>query len=156
MPETGGIIIFNKTIDLKFFAAQLKVMLKSGLNLNCALILISRQTKNEKEKEIYSEALQNIESGLSLAESLERTEAFTELFTAVVRAGEESGSLVEVLGSLEKYFSSREELKKDIKKAAFYPLTVIAAVFAAAAFIFKFILPVFVELFTEFSGELPL
>ncbi|MFW6229933.1 MAG: type II secretion system F family protein [Halanaerobium sp.] len=156
MPETGGIIIFNKTIDLKFFAAQLKVMLKSGLNLNRALILISRQTKNEKEKEIYSEALQNIESGLSLAESLERTEAFTELFTAVVRAGEESGSLVEVLGSLEKYFSSREELKKDIKKAAFYPLTVIAAVFAAAAFIFKFILPVFVELFAEFSGELPL
>mgnify|MGYP006278951923 FL=1 len=132
------------------------MMLKSGLNLNRSLLIISRQTKNQKEKEIYSNLLKNIESGLSLAEALKKEEAFTELFSSVIEAGEECGSLVEVLGSLEKYYKSREELKKEIKKASFYPLTVIAAVFLAAAFIFKFILPVFIDLFSDFSGELPL
>jgi type IV pilus assembly protein PilC len=131
-------------------------MLDSGLNLNRSLMIISSQTKAEQDKKIYSNLLKNIESGLSLAEALEEEEVFTDLFIAVLRAGEESGSLVEVLKSLEKYYSSREELKKDIKKAAFYPLTVIITVFIAAVFIFKFILPVFIDLFTEFEGELPL
>jgi len=119
-------------------------------------MIISRQTNNRQQVEIYNELLKNIESGLSLAEAMEEDEVFPDLFTAVVKAGEKSGSLVEVLKSLENYYSSREKLKKDIKKAAFYPLTVITAVFIAAAFIFKFILPVFIDLFAEFSGELPL
>ncbi|PUU90699.1 MAG: type II secretion system F domain-containing protein [Halanaerobium sp.] len=131
-------------------------MLESGLNLNRALMIISRQTNNNQQVEIYNELLKNIESGLSLAEAMEEDEVFTDLFKAVVKAGEKSGSLVEVLKSLENYYSSREKLKKDIKKAAFYPLTVITAVFIAAAFIFKFILPVFIDLFAEFSGDLPL
>ncbi|WP_279512700.1 type II secretion system F family protein [Halanaerobium saccharolyticum] len=134
----------------------MRVMLESGLNLNRALMIISRQTNNNQQVEIYNELLKNIESGLSLAEAMEEDEVFTDLFKAVVKAGEKSGSLVEVLKSLENYYSSREKLKKDIKKAAFYPLTVITAVFIAAAFIFKFILPVFIDLFAEFSGDLPL
>ena len=152
----GVINIFKKTFDLKFFASQLRVMLKSGLNLNRSIMLISRQTRNQEDQKIYSEILKNIESGLTLAESLKQEEVFTELFIAVIQAGEKSGSLVEVLDSLEKYYSSKEDLKKEIKKACFYPLTVIITVFLAAAFIFKYILPVFIDLFAEFNGELPL
>ncbi|PTX17019.1 type IV pilus assembly protein PilC [Halanaerobium congolense] len=152
-----GLIIFKKKeFDLKFFASQLKIMLKSGLNLNRSLMIISKQTKDESEADIYNEILKNIESGLSLAEALKEELVFTDLFTAVVQAGEESGSLVPVLASLENYYSSRDDLKKEIKQASFYPLTVIITVFLAAAFIFRFILPVFVDLFAEFSGELPL
>ncbi|TDO92272.1 type IV pilus assembly protein PilC/MSHA biogenesis protein MshG [Halanaerobium saccharolyticum] len=131
-------------------------MLKSGLNLNRSLIIISRQTRNREEKEIYSGLLKNIESGLSLAEALKEEDVFTDLFTAVVKAGEESGTLVEVLASLEIYYGSKEDIKKEIKKASFYPLTVISTIFLAAAFIFKFTLPVFIDLFAEFNGELPL
>lgn len=149
-------IFNNKTFNLKFFSAQLQVMLKSGLNLKQSLLIISRQAKNSDEKIVYSNLLKNIESGLSLAESLRREEIFTDLFISVIEAGEECGSLIEVLASLEKYYSSREELKKEIKKASFYPLTVLITVFMAAVFIFKFILPVFIDLFAEFSGELPL
>ncbi|RAK11037.1 type IV pilus assembly protein PilC/MSHA biogenesis protein MshG [Halanaerobium saccharolyticum] len=148
--------MFRKSFDLKFFASQLGIMLKSGLNLNRSLIIISKQTKNQEEKEVYSGIIRNIESGLSLAEALKEEKVFTDLFTAVVRAGEESGTLVEVLKSLENYYSNKEDLKKEIKKASFYPLTVITTVFLAAAFIFKFILPVFIDLFAEFSGKLPL
>lgn len=131
-------------------------MLKSGLSLNRSLLIISEQTKSKNEAEIYNDILKNIESGLSLAEALKEEKAFSELFTSVVQAGEESGNLVEVLSSLENYYSSRDDLKKEIKKASFYPLTVLITVFLAAALIFRFILPVFVDLFTEFSGQLPL
>ncbi len=149
-------IFKKKNFDLKFFASQLRIMLKSGLNLNKSLMIISKQTKDSKQKNICDEILKNIESGLTLAEALEDEKIFTRLFTAVVQAGEESGSLVEVLGSLENYYKSRDDLKKEIKKASFYPITVISTVFFAAFFIFKFILPVFVDLFAEFNGELPL
>ena len=155
--KIGGIVIFNKKdFDLKFFAAQLQVMLKSGLNLNRSLMIISRQTSKQAEKKIYNRLLKNIESGLSLAEALAEEEVFTDLFRAVVQAGEESGSLAEVLKSLEKYYSSKQQLKKEIKKASFYPLTVLITLVLAAVFIFRFILPVFIELFAEFNGELPL
>ena len=130
-------------------------MLKSGLNLNKSLMIISKQTKNKKQQNICNEILKNIESGLTLAEALDREEIFTRLFTAVVQAGEKSGNLVEVLASLENYYNSRDDLKKDIKKASFYPITVIITIFLAAVFIFKFVLPVFVDLFAEFNGELP-
>lgn len=131
-------------------------MLKSGLNLNKSLLIISKQTKNEKQESICNQILKNIESGLTLAEALKEEEIFTKLFVSVIEAGEESGTLVQVLGSLENYYKSRDELKKNIKKASFYPLTVIITVFFAASFIFKFILPVFVDLFSDFNGELPL
>ncbi|CCU79360.1 putative Mannose-sensitive agglutinin (MSHA) biogenesis protein MshG (pilus type IV) [Halanaerobium saccharolyticum subsp. saccharolyticum DSM 6643] len=131
-------------------------MLKSGLNLNRSLMIISKQTKNKKQQDICNEILKNIESGLTLAEALDREKIFTKLFTAVVQAGEKSGKLVEVLASLENYYNSRDDLKKEIKKASFYPITVIMTIFLAAVFIFKFVLPVFVDLFAEFNGELPL
>ena len=155
--KKGGFKIFKtKSFDLKFFASELRIMLKSGLNLNRSLIIIARQSRKQENKKLYQEILKNIESGLSLAEALKKEKEFTDLFTAVVEAGEESGSLIEVLASLEEYYKNREELKKNIKKACFYPLTVIFTVLLAAIFIFKFILPVFIDLFSEFGGELPL
>lgn len=131
-------------------------MLNSGLNLNRSLIILSKQSRDQKITLIYQEILKDIESGLTLAEALNNQAQFTDLFTAVVAAGEKSGTLVEVLSSLEKYYQNKEELQKEIKKACFYPLTVIITVFLAAVFILKFILPVFIELFNDFGGELPL
>lgn len=131
-------------------------MLNSGLNLNRSLIIISRQTKQKKEQQIYEEIIKNIESGSTLADALAKEKVFTELFTSVVKAGEESGTLIEVLKSLEKYYENRDKLKKDLKKACFYPLTVICTIFLASVFIFKFVLPVFIDLFSDFGGKLPL
>jgi len=131
-------------------------MLNSGLNLNRSLIILSKQSREQKVTLIYQGILKDIESGLTLAEALSRQVQFTELFTAVIAAGEKSGTLVEVLDSLENYYQNKEELQQEIKKACFYPLTVIITVFLAAVFILKFILPVFIELFDDFGGELPL
>lgn len=148
--------MFKKKFDFKFFAAQLKIMLQSGLSLNKTLLIMSQQSRKEKEAEIYNNLLQNIESGLTLAAALAEEKIFTDLFIEIVRAGEKSGSLVSVLASLEEYYKSKNELKKEIKKACFYPLTVLITLILAASFIFKFILPVFVDLFAEFNGQLPL
>ena len=130
-------------------------MLKSGLNLNRSLMILCKQSRKNSEKEVYHSILKNIESGATFAEAL-KEEEFSHLFTSVVEAGEASGTLTEVLGSLENYYSSQDELKKEIKKACFYPLTVILTVISSAVFVLKFILPVFIDLFDDFNGELPL
>lgn len=150
-------IIFQKeSIDLEFFASQLELMLKSGLNLNRSLMILCKQSRKDREKEIYHNLVKDIESGLTFAEALAGEDDFSDLFKEVVKAGEKSGNLVEVLASLKNYYSNKKELKKEIKKACFYPLTVITTVFAAAFFILKFILPTFIDLFNDFQGELPL
>lgn len=149
-------ILTAKKVDPKFFASQLKIMLKSGLNLNRSLFILKKQSRKSSQQQTYKNILKDIESGLTLSESLEKSQQFSELFIEVVAAGENSGTLVQVLNSLEDYYKNKEDLKKEIKKACFYPLTVICAVFLSGIFILKFILPVFIDLFNDFEGELPL
>jgi len=149
-------IIFEKKFDLQFFASQLNILLKAGLNLRTALLILAEQMQNSRDEEMLEKIVEEIEAGSTLAESLQTNESFPKDFTAIVKAGEESGNLAKVLKNLAEHYQKRIELKKEIKKAAFYPLTVILTVITSAVFLMKFILPVFLDLFSDYSGRLPL
>ncbi len=151
-----GKIIFEKKFDLQFFASQMNILLKAGLNLRTALLILAEQMRNSRDKELLEKIVEEIEAGSSLAESLQTKESFPDDFTAVVKAGEESGNLAEVFKNLAEHYQNRIELKKDIKKAGFYPITVILTVITSAVFLMKYILPVFLDLFSDYSGRLPL
>lgn len=144
-----------KIKELKLFTTQLAVMLDSGLNLKRSFFILANQEGKQEKNEIYSLILQDLESGLSLTESLKKTELFPDFFLAVINAGEKSGSLAQVLLSMEKHYQNQLELNHEIKKSTFYPLTVLITIFIAAVVIVKFVLPVLTDLFNQFQGELP-
>lgn len=148
-------IIFRKNFDLKFFSLQLNIMLKSGLNLQRSLYIIKTQLRDEEHRELLKNIIEDLRAGRSLADSLKKSGIFPKEYTAVTAAGEESGKLAEVFESLAEHYQNQAELKQGLKKAAVYPLIVISAVIISAVFLFKYIMPVFVSLFNDFSGELP-
>lgn len=131
-------------------------MLSSGLNLQRSLYIIKRQMKEKKHRNLIKNIIEELRAGRTLADSLKTSGVFPAEFISITAAGEESGKLAEVFGSLSEHYKNQAELKKGIKKAAIYPFIVSSAVLISAAFLFKFIMPVFVSLFEDFSGELPL
>jgi type IV pilus assembly protein PilC len=130
-------------------------MLSSGLNLQRSLYIIKTQLKEKKHRNLIKNIIEELRAGRTLAESLKASGVFPAEFISITAAGEESGKLAEVFGSLSEHYKNQAELKKGIKKAAIYPLIVSSAVIISAAFLFKFIMPVFVSLFEDYSGELP-
>jgi len=130
-------------------------MLKSGLKLQRSLYIIKNQMREENHRKLIKNMIEELRAGRTLADSLKISGVFPKEYISIAAAGEESGKLAEVFASLAEHYQNKAELQQAIKKAAVYPLIVSSAVFISALFLFKFIMPVFVSLFNDFSGELP-
>ncbi|RQD73857.1 MAG: type II secretion system F family protein [Halanaerobium sp. MSAO_Bac5] len=148
--------MFKKDFNLKFFCSQLHILLKTGLSLTKSLLVLSKQMSSEEDKKLIQEILKDLEKGNSLAESLAKKEEFPPLFTSVIKAGEKTGSLVQVINNLEKYYQNQSDLKNKLHKVCFYPITILTTLIISAVFLMKIIMPIFLELFAEFQGQLPL
>jgi type IV pilus assembly protein PilC len=80
---------------------------------------------------------------------------FDELYRNLVRAGESSGVLETVLETIANYKENIESIKGKIKKALFYPATVIAVAIIVCAILLIFVVPTFKETFVSFGADLP-
>ena len=99
----------------------------------------------------------NVERGSSLSGAMdEYPEHFPHLVRALVRAGEESGSLDRVLHDLVRYLEWREELRREIRSALTYPSIVIVAMGGLVALLTLWVLPTFMEIFIELRVDLPI
>ena len=93
-------------------------MLEAGLPLSRAIEVMSRQSKNKKYKFVVNSLNDSIKSGDTLSGAMGKFPGvFSNLFVAMVRAGEESGDLVGALGVVSSQMEKTHELKKKIKGA---------------------------------------
>jgi len=146
-----------KLIDKALFVKHLSTMLKSGININEALEVISDQTSNPKFKKITRAVLEQVKSGHSLGKSLERfPKVFDPLFINIIKVGEDSGSLEENLEYLASELEDRLELIRNIKAASFYPMIILVATGGLALVLSYFVLPQITRLFTTLDFDLPL
>ncbi|MEK6567551.1 MAG: type II secretion system F family protein [Candidatus Omnitrophota bacterium] len=143
--------------DLIVFNFQLANLLESGITLLISLRAIEAQTANKRLKSVLGELWRAVESGSSFSESLSRhPKVFSKLFLNMVKAGEESGKLNDVLKKFAAFSESREELSQKIKGALFYPLILFIASIIVIVFIVTFIMPKFADLFLSAGLKLPL
>ncbi len=139
------------------FTRNLSAMLSSGIALSRALEILEKQTKNPKFKKIIHKLLTDIESGDSFSISLKKHPAvFSALFVSMMRAGEESGRLVEALDVVGKQLERGYTLRKKIKSAMMYPSIVFFAMIVIAIIMFIYVVPTLTSTFKEFNIELPL
>jgi type IV pilus assembly protein PilC len=98
----------------------------------------------------------DVESGTALAEALAKHPLhFDELYTNLVRAGEQAGALETLLHKIASYKEKTESIKAKIKKAMFYPTAVIVVAFIVTAILLIFVIPQFESLFKGFGADLP-
>lgn len=147
-----GISIKEKLI----FARNLRVMVASGLTLSRSINNISVQIQNKRFKKILGEIFADIQAGKTFADSLARYPGvFSDLFVNMVRVGEASGNLEEVLGILEIQLEKEHELASKIKGAMTYPSVILVAMLGIGIIMLTYILPRLMGVFKDMDVALP-
>jgi len=131
-------------------------MLSAGIPILEALDSISEDAPNKKAKTVVAGLSQGIGSGKSLAEAMEGyPETFDNVLINIIRSGEVSGKLDEVLSQVAENLKSNIETVGNIKSALFYPALVIAVLIAVGFYAFAFALPKVAEIFLDMRIDLP-
>ena len=155
-PLFGGATKKISARDIAIFSRQLATMMKSGVPIVMALEIIAGGQKNPAMKKMVNSIKGDIEGGASIYEALSQYPVqFDELYRNLVRAGESSGVLETVLETIATYKENIESVKGKIKKALFYPASIIAVAILVCGVLLTYVVPVFKETFSSFGADLP-
>ncbi|RZA20438.1 MAG: type II secretion system F family protein [Lysobacteraceae bacterium] len=142
--------------DIAMFSRQLATMMKSGVPIVMSMEIIASGQKNLAMKKMINGIKGDIEGGASIYEALSAYPVqFDELYRNLVRAGEASGVLETVLETIATYKENIESIKGKIKKALFYPATIIAVAILVCGILLVYVVPTFRESFNSFGADLP-
>ncbi len=142
--------------DIAVFSRQLATMMKSGVPLIQSLEIIGNGQKNPKMKAMVDSLRLEIEGGSSIYEALSKHPIqFDDLYRNLVRAGESAGVLETILETIATYKENIETIKGKIKKALFYPTTIIAVAIIVCAILMIFVVPTFKDAFSDYGADLP-
>lgn len=143
--------------ELVMFNVQLSKMVQVGIPLVTSLETLTRQTDHPRLRDAIGDVTCNVEAGSSFSEALQRHPGiFSPLFVNMVRAGEASGKLDEVLRRLAVFAKRQAELREQLKTAMTYPALLLVTGIAASTFLVLGIIPKFVKIFLEAGVPLPL
>jgi type IV pilus assembly protein PilC len=146
-----------KPLAVVLFTRQLATMITSGLPLVQSLDILSNQIEDKNLRGIVKEIKAKIEGGSRFADALrDYPKCFDELYVNLVVAGEEGGMLDTVLNRLAIYMEKIEKLKKKIKSAMIYPISIIVVAIGVVMILLIFVIPVFEGMFKDMGAELPL
>ncbi|MEK7515936.1 MAG: type II secretion system F family protein [Patescibacteria group bacterium] len=146
-----------KRIEIIRMAKNLSAMLSAGLSLSRGLSVIERQSNNKNLKRVAMGLSDSIKKGSSFHEALAQyPKVFSELFVAMARAGEESGSLSGSLSVVGLQMERSEELSRKIKGAMIYPAIVVTAIIIVGILMLMFVVPTLTKTFTELGVQIPL
>ncbi|OGY44682.1 MAG: hypothetical protein A3B89_04335 [Candidatus Buchananbacteria bacterium RIFCSPHIGHO2_02_FULL_40_13] len=140
-----------------FLLQNLSVMVKAGVPLADSLSTLAEQTKNKKLKTMLFDVQKKIKEGKNFSESLEPyQERLGELFINMIKAGEASGQLDQVIKELHLQTVKDHQLVMKVRNAMTYPTIIVIAMFGIGTFMIVFVLPNITNLFQELDVELPL
>jgi general secretion pathway protein F len=144
-----------KAEDVTVFTLDLALLLKAGARLDDGLELLSSDTDVGGLRPIVAKVRASILSGESFGEGLAHHPAlFPAMYVALVRVGEASGSLGEILEVLAAERARAEGLRRKLSDALRYPAFVLLAAMAVLTFFLLFVLPQFATVLRDFNAKL--
>jgi type IV pilus assembly protein PilC len=145
-----------KIQDMVVLSRQLATLVRAGMPINESLNTVAQQSENLFLRQVLQDVRKDILSGSSLTDAFQRRpKIFSELYCALVRAGEAGGVLEETLETAAVQIDKEAELREQIKSAATYPVIVVGATMAVVTFLIVFIIPVFAKVYESFHAKLP-
>jgi type IV pilus assembly protein PilC len=142
--------------DLALFTRQLSTMLRAGVPLMQCFDIVGRGHSNPAMSRLLNDIRSDVETGTSLNGAFRKYPLyFDALFCNLVAAGEQAGILETLLDRLATYQEKTIALKGKIKKALFYPTTIILVAILVTSVIMIFVIPAFKQVFTSFGADLP-
>jgi type IV pilus assembly protein PilC len=145
-----------KADELTMMTRNVGSMLKAGLTISRALSVVERQSTNPRLKGVLKRIVERINQGEQFNETLrEFPEVFNDLYVAMVRAGEESGSLAESLQTLAVQMERSNTLMKKIKGAMIYPIIVMTVMVVIGILMMIYVMPQITGVFKGMQMDLP-
>jgi general secretion pathway protein F len=149
--------IFNKPRpeDVTIFTRDLALLLRAGARINDALELLATDKDSGRLRSVVNNIRSGVMSGESFADALLRHEQlFPPMYVALIRVGEASGSLDQVLEVLAQERIRAEGLRQKLGEATRYPLFILAAAGCVLTFFLAFVLPQFASVLKDFGAKI--
>ncbi len=145
-----------KMDDLVIFARQLVTLINSGIPLVSALGILIEQVESPNLKDVLFGVRGHVESGMSFCDSLARYPyVFSTFFINMVRAGETSGMLGDVLERVATYLEKSVALARKVRSSLIYPAVVVTMAILITAVLLLKVVPTFRGIFDMLGGSLP-
>src|SRR5207253_6070004 len=145
-----------KLQELATFTQQLANLLQSGMPLTVALNSMSHLESKGISSDVSKQLKQDVMEGRSLSDGMGRHPViFSEMYVNMVRAGEQSGALVEVLRRVAEHYERFAVVTNQFKSALIYPCIVACVGVVIIFFFMTFMLPRFMSIFQGLNVPLP-
>lgn len=143
--------------DIVIFTRQFATMIDAGLPLVQCLEILAGQSDHTTFKKLLIQVKSDVESGSTFADALKKhPKTFDDLFVNLIAAGEIGGILDTILQRLSAYIEKSLKLKKQVKSAMVYPMSVLVIAIAVVTVLLVFVIPIFQKMFDDFGGSLPM
>ncbi len=142
--------------DIVIFARQLSVLVSADVPLVQALRALVNQTSNPRLKEVITAVGDEVEAGAKLSDAMEQHTVFSEFMVNMIRSGESSGRLAEVLEYLADQEEKDYDLSAKIRGAMMYPAFIITGLSVVGFVMVTWVLPKLTDVLKETGAQLPL
>ncbi|MCX6731304.1 MAG: type II secretion system F family protein, partial [Candidatus Roizmanbacteria bacterium] len=151
--------IFDKVTftDIVEFTRQLAIMLNAGLTLVDCFAILEKQMTKEGMVQIIQSIQKEVLTGNPFSKALQKyPQHFSNLYIALVKSGEASGKMSDILLKLADNLEKEREFQGKVKGALTYPVVVFIAMGAIMFLMITFVIPKLLSLYKDFNIELPI
>ncbi|MFI0429540.1 type II secretion system F family protein [Mariniflexile sp. HMF6888] len=137
------------------FYREFSTLIRSGVDFNQALSILTDQQKSEFIRSIYKTINDDVVKGKSLHEAIKNHKYFSPYEYYSIKIGEDTRRLPEIFDQLQKFFSRKIKMKRQVVSVLAYPVFVLFITFAVLYFMLNFVVPMFASVFQQFGKDLP-
>ena len=142
--------------DLVVFTRQLSTMISAGVPIMESLAILADQVEDKGFRAALNRVVESIRGGTDLSEALSLyPKIFPAIYVNMVKAGEASGKLDEILVRLAEYQEAAAHLKREVKSAMAYPAISLFLILGITVFLMLYVVPIFQKLFMSLHATLP-
>lgn len=141
-------------IELSSFCSQLALILQSGISSIEGITIMLEDAVTEEEQSILRAILEQLQETGNLADSLESTHLFSSYMIQMIRIGEETGTLDEVMNALSLHYDREDSIAKTIKNAVTYPMIMVGMMVIVILVLIIKVMPIFNQVFIQLGTEM--
>ena len=136
------------------FCNQMAMILESGFSLNQGVTMVYEEMDNKNIKGVLQEVAKYLDEQVSFSEAINLTKAFDDYMVNLVKVGETSGNLDDVMQSLSEYYARIDDITNKLKQALTYPIILIIMMVVVVGIIVFKVLPIFKDVLNGLGSDL--
>lgn len=136
------------------FCNQMAMILESGFSLNQGVTMVYEEMDDKNIKGVLQEVAKYLDEQVSFSEAINLTKAFDDYMVNLVKVGETSGNLDDVMQSLSEYYARIDDITNKLKQALTYPIILIIMMVVVVGIIVFKVLPIFKDVLNGLGSDL--